>query len=612
MKKKLLFTAVTSALAMTGCANFQSINTRNPDVERRVEEIAKSPVDLKAPTRVTSKSTPLLPVSVKAANYAPWLSAKKITLKQRNTVNLQELLKEFGKEGVNIVSDLPLDRYYYSGHGLVDTDAETALRVVLGGAGLDYSVDSDRKLITVKPLSSKTWFLNIGNRKTSYAAGQNSTGGSSSSTTTSTATTTTTGTSGTTTPTGITSSAAGATTYVSSQDDFWTSLKQELDSRLKPLIPDAKMSQSGGMIGSPVPPPLPATGGQQASLGMGMNTPSVESIAYATKQIGVYSVNPETGAVAVQAPHWVLNELDSYFKRIQDMYNTDLTFEGEIITLTTENTQTEGFDLAAFSTSIKDTYGSTVGITNNALGGITVSGLTGLTPGSAVNTGINTLLPGLGSRLTSKTSGMGFNFLRSSNGRLDGIQMLNSYLSNLGQVNVVQKPIISTTMGTPGDFRRTIIQYYNTVTQQAASGGTGSAAVGTQNQLVPIELGTILRINPRVDIGTGLIRANISLEQVTLAGTQNVAQSLTAGDTVQQVTTPVPILSKIAYSGETLLKDGDVIIMGGQVEDNGQKVRDGMTGLMDGPLGGIFGKNTLTKKRDVFYFALKVRAVQRK
>lgn len=107
----------------------------------------------------------------------------------------------------------------------------------------------------------------------------------------------------------------------------------------------------------------------------------------------------------------------------------------------------------------------------------------------------------------------------------------------------------------PADFRRTVTRYFNTVSQQAAAGGTGSAAVGTQNELIAQDFGTVLRINPRIDLSTGLIRAQIELIQTTQMGLQTVAQSLTSGDSVQQVNTQLPSVAKVRdlYSVAQLL-----------------------------------------------------------
>src|SRR5690606_32903544 len=91
---------------------------------------------------------------------------------------------------------------------------------------------------------------------------------------------------------------------------------------------------------------------------------------YIEKQVGNFSLNPETGAVTVQAPSWILRDLDAYLKGVQEKYNTEITFIGEVLLVTSTDQESEGVDLAGFASWAAGRYGAV--ISNNALGGITV------------------------------------------------------------------------------------------------------------------------------------------------------------------------------------------------------------------------------------------------
>lgn len=603
-KSPLLLAAI--AMVTAGCTTLtpDSKFRDTPELAAKAKSRETTPLTIAKAPRATAEKGAYIPLTPRTTSSGAFLKAIQVSVAPFSSVPLPEVLRSLSAQGVNIVSDMPLDQFSYTGYALRNVDAETALRAILAPARLDYTVDSARKTVTIRPISAKTWYLNLGNRRSTYASGSSQANGGGSPAAVSTGGPGMGGSAGNTLAASPNSMTSGASS-VASNDDFWLSLKTELDTRMKVLVADPKTATGSPMAPSLPPMPMPAQliNGVPPSMAQPQPQPSFGSSStagaagdtYSVRQVGTYALNPETGAVTVQAPSWVLADLESYFKRIQEMYNTSITFTGELLVLNTEDLTSEGLDVSAFARMARDRYGMV--IQNTAMGGVTLSE------------------PVAGSLLRQATAAA-----QSTAGPLlgvvsplDGLQMFSAYLSNLGQVNVIQKPVLSTTSGVPSDFRRTVTRYYNTVSQETAAGGSGSASVGTVNSLVPIELGTVLRVNPRIDVSTGLIRAQIELVQTSQSGTQNVQQSLSAGSTVQQVTSPMPIITKILYSGEALLKDGDVAVMGGQTDATTSDTKEGVTGLMDTPVvAGVFGKTQLSKQGSVFYFALKVTVNKRK
>lgn len=618
MKKTALSLAGLAVLA--GCATPSSYETRTElrtQVAQKAQEMQSLPSVVAPVSRVTESEQAYIPVIARKVSEHAWLRAMRVTVQTgKDPVPMAEILRALAKQGVSITSEMPLDRFQYSGFSLVDVDAESALRSVVTSVGLDYQADAQRRLVVIKPMSSRTWYLNIGNRRSSFAAGGNNT--ATPSTTNAVANAISQTGAGGASQQGASPSSSGKT-EVTSSDDFWASLKTELDARLMLMLPEPPKAAPAAPVAQPLPqlpalplPPVVAQGGAgqlaaqgapapatpqtlAAALPPAVPAPSSDGILnYASRQVGSYAVNPETGAVSVQAPHWVLQDLDSYFKRVSDMYNTDIVFQGELIMLTTDTTKSEGLDISSFAKFANSKYG--VVYRNNGLGGVTVS------------------FPNANSLVPAVTAGPGAlaGPLLGIQNMVDGLQIFSAYLTNMGRVSSLQKPVLTTTSGVPADFRRTVTRYFNTVSQQAAGGGSGSAAVGTQNQLIAQDFGTVLRVNPRIDMSTGLIRAQIELVQTTQAGMQSIPQSVTSGNSVQQVTTQLPVVSKIVYSGEALLRDGDLVVMGGQTEDVENNTRDGVTGLMDSPaVGGVFGTTKRETNRNVFYFALRVNVTKR-
>lgn len=605
------------ALALTGCSlpKAPTVNSelRTEVAQKAAEREANLSVTATVPKVVESEQA-YIPLTRRKVSEHAWLRAMRVTVQTgREPVPMSEVLRALSQQGLTITSELPLDRFTYAGFSLLDVDAESALRAVVTSVGLDYQADAQRRLVVIKPMASRTWYLNMGNRRSSFAAGGNNSANPSTTNAVAKAVSSSGAGGASSSDSNSGGSSDSGKSEVSSSDDFWASLTKELEARLTVLLPDPPKPSAASAAPAPMGaapsarnalPPLapdaqvPAAAQPQAAatppaLAAPTNGPAAATtdglLASSSRQVGTFSTNPETGAVTVQAPHWLLEDLDVYFKRVQSMYNTDISFQGELLMLSTDTSRSEGLDISAFARFASNRYG--VVYRNNGLGGVTVTFPNG-----------NSLVPSV-----SAAAGAVTGPLLGIQSPIDGLQVFSAYLSNMGRVSTLQKPVLTTTSGVPADFRRTVTRYFNSVSQEAASGGTGSAAVGTKNQLIPQDFGTILRVNPRIDVATGLIRAQIELVQTTQMGVQTVTQTVTSGDSVEQIPTQLPIVSRILYSGEALLRDGDLVVMGGQTEDAENSSRDGITGLMDVPqAGSLFGKTLRERNRNVFYFALRV------
>jgi len=552
-----------------------------------------------------------------------WLRSIRVTLDIDEPISAVELVRMLKKKGVNITSATDLDNHVYSGFGVKDVDAETALNILFGAMGLDFTVNAEGKYVTITPVASKTFYLNLGNRQTYFGGGTEGGGTSSGQMGGS-------GTSGLQTgqgsqgsqssglgqssgayggqqqgqgTTGNTSSGTGSNmsgtshgNSIIASDQFWRSLGIEIGQRLTVLVPNRKAMAS--MVS--VQPVMPNATEQPSELA-NINLPkpgatpvvnadaSGKSALYDTQTMGNYSINPETGAVTIRAPRWLLDSFTEYFHRIEEQYNTVVEFTGEIVHLTTDAETLEGLDVAAFASFAHGQYGAVV--TNNTLGGVNVA-LPSTTQALAATAG------------NAFASAMPMVGIVSAANKL---QVFNAYLSNIGHIDIVQKPVLATSSGIPGEFKKTERHYYNKPGQTAASGGVGSATTATQNEWIPIDTGIDLRIYPRYDTASGLVRAQISLNQDIQTGTQPLTQYLTQGNSTQQVTTDLPVISNQKYSGEALLRDGDLIIVGGQIEDDSNTGHSGITGLMDIEyMSGIFGRKDTKKHFSTYYFALHV------
>lgn len=614
MKRILSVGACVAALS--ACSNVakvsEEISAKLPPSQKAME----APIQIQERPRVVERRGAFLPVSevVYQKDSGAWLRAKTLSLTARDPISLTQVIAQFAAKGVNIASELPLDSITYVGT-INSTDAESALKQVLGSVGLDYQADDARKLVVIKPLASRTWYLNLGNRRTSYSSNETAGGlGGSNSTPANGGSQTVgatgsqglvgqsvggqqTGTSSTTqTNTQQMGTGNGSGTTVTAAEDFWGALDKELAKRLSVLVPNATGVVRGGPMALSGPSHgqiVPAIGGPIAPMGQpGMPPQGMEvgGDMYSLKKIGSHSLNPETGAITVQAPHWILSELDTYFRRTQEMFDTYLSFEGQLLLVTRSRNDSEGLDIQQFARFASGRYGAV--LSNNNLGGVTVSFANGLIP--SVTAGAQQV----GGALLGVVS------------PADGLQIFNAYLSELGNVSVIQRPRVATTSGVPGEFSNITPRYYNTVSQTAAAGNTGSATQATSNTIVSKDFGTELLIYPRFDIATGLIRAKIKIRNIIPAGEQQIPQVVSVGSSAQTIIARIPLERKLNYSGEALLRDGDLIIVGGQSEESLQSDENGLP--TDGsPIGGIFGVKKSSKSSGTYYFALKVSVKKR-
>ena len=587
--------AVPLFLALAACRapDIIDADTQRANALATVREVpAETPTSAEGSATITVVDEPYVPSDTDVAN---WLTRIRVgDLRVTAPINGDAVLAMLRGESISLHSMLPVGNYTYAGHGVINVDGETALDVMLGGMGLDYVVDPIRQVVEVVPLPARTWTLNLGNRTSSWAASGSVTSNASSASqaTSPTSSGTTSGASAGTssaTTAGSSSSTGGGANSITSQDDIWASFRDELETRLTRLAPcstprTSPISDAAAGLGFAAAPNVPAPM-LPPNLG-GAALSAQVSCLFEEQQFGRFSINPETGVVWVQAPRWVHRELDPYFKQVQAQYNTMITFEGRVILLSEQVDDTKGLDLQAAASLASGKYGFTV-LSRVLTGSDAV--ILRLNPDSP---------PAVEGAVPSTTAGFRYQDGRSA------LQLFSGFLAEAGKVSVLQRPVISTTSGVPGQFTKSITTYYLNL-MQSTSGSDGAAAVGTQNVLTPVELGTLLRVNPRWDPTTELVRAQIELDQRVQSGTLELDQYL-SGDGGATVRTSIPLVSRQQVTGEVLLQDGDLIVLGGQTETEDRATSSGLPGAADGPFSWLAGRKTTNGRRSTYFFALQV------
>lgn len=607
MNKTSKFLALSAlAIAISGCLTNVPKGQESNAYRDRMDQLekirAQSDVDQQN-KRISIQNGPLMTGKKMPINRSPWLTEKRVSMKVGAPVSGMQVMRMLMAQGLNMTSTLPLDSFTYAGYGFTSVDAETAMRLIFPAMGLDYVIDNDRRIITIVPMRPRQWTLNVAaNRSTNFEsssmAGTLDVGSelASSLSASSGGGGMLGGQAGGATDTG--ESGSQGESKVESTSDFWKSMREELEARVNVLVPvssgniiPATISTAAGMPINGMPA-LPMGGMAEP-----VAAPAAGADMYRKQALGAVSVNPDTGTITVQAPSWLQDEIDSYIKGVEREFNTSIHFEGRLILVSTTKDKSEGLDLTAFASFANGELGMI--INNNPAGGITISPpLGGLTPGNPP-----VMTPG-GDVFGS--TGIGFSKLTGNPANL-----FINYLEEMGDVNVMQRPAITTTSGSPAEFRRIETDLFSQVSQSSVA-GTDSASVATTNTQIPIRFGTLLRVNPKIDLDTGLVRTQLTLNVSVPSKEKIIDQYLTSPDGVTKVPTTITLPANIDYNGEALLRDGDTIIIGGQTEEATTNTGSGITGFdKTGPLAGILGSTKKSDRVSTYYFVLTAKVYDR-
>lgn len=598
----LLSAALVSAIA--GCTTPVGSFSEHTNTHSRELEEWKKRMDAPRDDRVRITSMPTAGERIQLEKHR-WLKDKRVTLvlsRDQGSVSAQSLGQMLKAKGINIMSSLPLDSYHYSGYGVNNVDGESALRLLFGPLGLDYDINDDGQYVVITPMRSRTFYVKLGERKTKYKSGSmsgNIGGGGSTSGSGSGGGTYAgeSGTGGTATSGGVSTGLDTGTGELTVESDFWANIEKELGALLTQCVPNASAPIT---TTSTLPALPPEMGGSMPGMGQGVFQPQLAPIAAASsgyksadlcseQKLGNFAVNASTGAITVQAPHWVMDSIAGYLKGVKADNAVTLVYEGMLISVTNTKEKSEGIDLQAFASFASGELGMVV--SNNALGGVTVSpGSVGVPP---------SVVPG-GSTVANSFIGLQ---------KLTGnpAQAFLAYLEANADFSIKQKPRVAVTNGIPGEFAQYDNLYYNQISQEASSSAAGGALVGTTNQLVPFKVGSLLRIVPYYDNETGLARSPITFTQSVQTGNFETTQFITdSNGNTQGIPSTIPLIRDSNYAGEVLMRDGDMLILGGQVSESSESSGSGLPGYnaKGNWLSGLMGQKRHKDQVNTYYLAL--------
>lgn len=546
MMRKLTLLAVSIALTSCTMGPSPSDDAFQKKIEGDVEVAEKALGEQAFTTSKTPKLLDKKPISIEQRIHNSLRSKTVRYIKGSASVPLSAILESLSAQGVNVTSQINLDRYRYTGFSINDTDAVTALEILTGTLGLDFTVEkmsNGEPLVYINALNSETKILNIGPRNVNAKMGtDNSSTGQQQQQqqqqqnefqTSST-------------------SISGQTRAEVSNtidDNFWPKLQQELEQRLSR--------------------PVPKVGSEDESAEM-----------FDFIKLGSVVVNPSTGAVTVMAPRTIRKEIMDYLVNLDSQLNSSVILRGQVILVRNTKESSEGIDWGG----LRNTGEGVIAIGNDVLGNVAISA-----PGDFADVvGSDVLSPSL----------IGYQ-------RADRvIRAFNGYLERDGRASTKQMPVAQTASGTPVTLTDVQSEFQIIVgTDQSTSEG-GTTNTGASNNILTFQYGTSLTLTPRVDHEKGIVRTDVNLQLKIKQGTSQLSQLIASGGQAELSPLDLPIIKDLTYQGQALLKPGEVIVMGGQTVELFEDNKGGITGLKDGILGGLFGNSSKKKETVTYYFLL--------
>lgn len=563
--RSLYLTAL--AVGMTGCAA-TSDNVSTPyfdDVEKSIEEIEARDGAARAGAVARNKIERVDQFYADRSAYVrgeeEWLESVPFTMEmaEGQDLSLRQIMQVFARNGVNMTNALDIQRYYYTGASLINTNAKAALRVILGNMGLDYAVDPDSKVVTINSMPRKAYYLSLNNRSSTYASGS----------------------AGEIDSDNNDNSGDGIDLGITANNDFWDSLETEMHDRCLILVPEYEepVFHESNMPDDIL---VDSLQGHIPSYSSNGSVTRGELDEINEEYVCLTSINRNTGTVTVHGPRWVQDDMKAYFDRLNSTLNTRITIDAKIVLFATTEEESKGLDLSLFSGSLSDTG---IAVSNNVLGGVTL--------GAVGNRAVITDTDALANAFIG--------------GRIDGAQVFLGWLESQGRVSIENEPTITTVSGVPTTFKRTSPIIYFRYSQETTMSEGGATSVSINTEEVERTVGSILNVNPTYDIDRNVVRAQMSVDQRYLTGFASDVSILAAGDDIVEVPVRVPMIESIVLNGEMLLRDGETIIVGGQRFTSAEDASSGITNLRNNRFfGGLFGTGTAGTEVMTYYTIMTV------
>lgn len=338
---------------------------------------------------------------------------------------------------------------------------------------------------------------------------------------------------------------------------------------------------------APAPAPASATGAVQAGPASSAAAPRPPEAPSSDRGDAVYSINKLTGTLYVKARPSKVKAVAQLLERTRAMLSKQVHIEAQLIDVQLSDTFEFGVDWSLLRNRLAGNFGATP---------------LGLTPAGGLVGSADTLLRGR--TITIPGQGIG-----SPNGPSVGIGYQGSTigavlsaLRSFGNLRVLSNPNIQVRNGTPAMLSvGTSSRYVARSSSSQTSPGGGASTVTSDVQTDSVFSGVIVGVLPfmrddgRIELLVNPMQSDVDASSLQLVNVNDT----------NRVSLPV-----VNYKGLTTMlnvADGDVVVIGGLIDQRTSGNDRGAPGLSDWPvLGNLFGNKANTHSSRELVMVLRV------
>lgn len=305
------------------------------------------------------------------------------------------------------------------------------------------------------------------------------------------------------------------------------------------------------------------------------------------------AISPMSGLVIVQALPSELRQIEDYIKKAEKSLNRQVILEAKIIEVELESAYQAGINWAVLSNRL---------LASQTGGGLANSSFFGE---DIINTSTRTSSPSF--ELNPKDMNLKENALATSTFggiftlafNYKNLAGLVELLSSQGNVQVLSSPRVATTNNQKALIKIGSEEYY--VTNVSSStvtglGGVGQAAASPNIDFEPFFSGIALDVTPQISKDDEIIlHIHPTISQV-IQQDKTVTLSVPGSNQAQQQVFPLAASSIRESDSIVKAKSGQVVIIGGLMQDKTQDTQTGIPGLQSLPGIGQFFRQTEQRK----------------
>ncbi|HSV69555.1 MAG TPA: type II secretion system secretin GspD [Methylibium sp.] len=310
--------------------------------------------------------------------------------------------------------------------------------------------------------------------------------------------------------------------------------------------------------------------GSSSSTGASAQATSPVSAAAAPSTGGFVQADPATNSLIITASEPLYRQLRAVIDQL-DARRAQVYIETMLVEVNATKAADAGFQWQTLIGKDGDKYG-VVGGTNFGTGGNNLLNLS--------------IAAAAGSTTTLPTSGLNIGIVRKY-GSVYGLSALARFLETKADGNILSTPNLVTLDNE--EAKIVVGQNVPFVTGSFTSTGTGSGATNPFQTIERKDVGITLRVKPQIG-ENGTVRMVIYQEASSVVN-QNVSQGV-ADATAGLVT------NKRSIESTVVVDDGDILVLGGLMQDEFQNNQDRVPGLASIPgIGALFRNENRTRRK---------------